>query len=76
MVCDDGHYCLTKFRSRLGLTQFGLHLDKVDSKKRINNKEEYHQPGDVEVTYAKNDRKNENDSITLKKKNQIREKSE
>ena len=31
-----------------------VRIKEIDPKKRINNKEEYHQPGDVEVIYAKN----------------------
>ena len=30
-----------------------VHIKEVDPKTRINNKEEYHQPGDVELTYTK-----------------------
>ena len=32
-------------------------IKEVDPNKRINNKEEYHQPGDVEIVYTKNDNK-------------------
>ena len=31
-----------------------IRIKEIDPKKRINNKEEYHQPGDVDVIYAKN----------------------
>ena len=30
-------------------------IKEIDPSKRINNKEEYHQPGDVEIKYSKND---------------------
>ena len=35
-----------------------VRIKEVDIKQRINNKEEYHQPGDVEMTYTKNDNTN------------------
>ena len=41
-------------------------IKEIDPAVRINNKQEYHQPGDVEVSYAKNDIINDK-----KKKNQI-----
>ena len=33
-------------------------IKDTDPKTRINNKEEYHQPGDVEISYTKNDKFN------------------
>ena len=32
-----------------------IRIKEVEPKQRINNKEEYHQPGDIEISYAKND---------------------
>ena len=39
-------------------------IRNVNPSKRINNKKEYHQPGDVEIVYEKN----ENENIKMKKK--------
>ena len=36
-------------------------IKNVDPEKRINNKKEFHQPGDVEVNYEKN----ENDDVKI-----------
>ena len=41
-------------------------IKETDPKKRINNKEEYHQPVDVEIVYSKNDKE-----IKLKQKTKI-----
>ena len=31
-------------------------IKEIDPNQRINNKEEFHQPGDVEISYTKNDK--------------------
>ena len=33
-----------------------VRIKEIDPKKRINNKQEYHQPGDVEISYRKNEK--------------------
>ena len=40
-----------------------IHIKNIEPGKRINNKTEYHQPGDVEIRYEKND-KNDNTKNT------------
>ena len=46
-------------------------IRNTDPQKRINNKEEYHQPGDIEISYAKNDNLTKN--IDKKQKSQTDE---
>ena len=36
---------------------------EIDQKSRIKNKEEYHQPGDVDIIYSKNGKIEENKKI-------------
>ena len=40
-----------------------VRIKEVNPKECINNKEEFHQPGDIEVTYTKNDNYNNNKNI-------------